>query len=56
MGDKEILGILQKNITKIRREFEVTTLCVFGSVARGEKGPESDVDIFVEMPPKIFMM
>ena len=27
---------------------------LFGSVARGDNRPDSDVDVFVEMPPKIF--
>lgn len=31
-------------------------MCLFGSMARGDNGPESDVDIFVDMPPKIFIM
>lgn len=29
---------------------------MFGSVARGDNRPDSDIDILVEMPPKIFMM
>ncbi|MDE6286247.1 MAG: nucleotidyltransferase domain-containing protein [Muribaculaceae bacterium] len=28
-------------------------LSVFGSVARGDNGPSSDVDILVDMPPHI---
>lgn len=31
------------------REFDVRRLGVFGSVARGEDGPESDVDLLVEL-------
>ncbi|MBP3535889.1 MAG: nucleotidyltransferase domain-containing protein [Muribaculaceae bacterium] len=40
----------------IRKEYGVTSLCIFGSVARGDNGPDSDVDVLVEMPPKIIMM
>lgn len=29
------------------REFDVCSLSVFGSTARGEEGPESDVDLLV---------
>jgi hypothetical protein len=36
----------------IRKEFEVSNLCVFGSMARGDNHPGSDVDVCVEMPPK----
>ena len=38
--------------TFLRKEYEVKSLCVCGSVARGEDGDDSDVDIFVDMPPK----
>ena len=38
----------------IRREFGVTSLCLFGSMARGDNRPDSDVDVFVEMPPKLY--
>ena len=31
-------------------------MCVFGSMARGDNHPGSDVDVFVEMPPKAFKM
>jgi predicted nucleotidyltransferase len=29
----------------------VSALYVFGSVARGEAGPDSDVDVFIEIEP-----
>lgn len=38
----------------IRSEFGVKSMRMFGSVARGEERADSDVDIFVEMPPKAF--
>ncbi|MDE6483984.1 MAG: nucleotidyltransferase domain-containing protein [Duncaniella sp.] len=41
---------------RIRSEFGVTRLCIFGSVARGDNHPDSDVDILVDMPPKIFLL
>jgi len=36
----------------IREEFGVESLCLFGSVARGDNREGSDVDICVDMPPK----
>jgi len=33
------------------REYEVHTLRLFGSVVRGEAGPDSDIDILVEFDP-----
>lgn len=44
---------LQQNLPYIQKEFGVMGLCLFGSVARGDNRPDSDVDILVDMPPKI---
>ena len=40
----------------MQSEYGVTGMTLFGSTARGENRPDSDVDILVEMPPKIFLM
>lgn len=53
---KECIEILQNNKLLIQSEFGVTGLSVFGSVARGDNRIDSDIDILVEMPPKIFML
>lgn len=56
MADKETLKILTDNLFQIQDRFEVRSLCLFGSTARGDNNADSDVDILVEMPPKIFLM
>lgn len=48
--------IIKENLPLIQNEFGVTGLSVFGSVARGENKEGSDIDILVEMPPKILLM
>ena len=53
---KEYIKILSDNKATIQTDFEVTALKIFGSVARGDNGPESDIDILVDMPPKIFLL
>lgn len=53
---KECLHILHYNLPHIQKEYGVTGLCLFGSVARGDNRPDSDVDILVDMPPKILLM
>lgn len=53
---KDCIALLQDNKAWIQKEFGVTSMSVFGSVARGTNKPDSDVDILVEMPPKILMM
>lgn len=40
----------------IQREFGVQTLCIFGSVARGDNHEGSDVDVCVDMPPKMLLL
>ncbi len=54
--DEEILERLARHLPSLREEFGITRLAVFGSVARGEEGPESDVDLLVEFaaPPGLF--
>jgi len=49
----EILEILQKNRDAIRG-FGVRRLGLFGSVARGEGKPDSDLDFVVEFESKSF--
>ena len=53
---QECVKILNENLPRIQSEFEVTGLCIFGSMARGDNRPGSDIDILVDMPPKIFLM
>lgn len=49
---KYCIDTLLKASDKLRTEYGVKSLCVFGSVARGEDKESSDVDLFVDMPPK----
>lgn len=50
MDRNEVIGRISKE--KIRLlEFNVQALYIFGSVARGEAGKGSDVDILVEFKP-----
>lgn len=52
----ECIDLLRQNIPYIKREYGVTGLCLFGSVARGDNRPDSDIDILVDMPPKLLLM
>jgi uncharacterized protein len=42
------LRILQENAEELRRTFGIDTLALFGSVARNEARPQSDIDVLVE--------
>ncbi|MDE6270096.1 MAG: nucleotidyltransferase domain-containing protein [Muribaculaceae bacterium] len=48
----QCIDILTKASQTLRTEYGVKSLRVFGSVARRENSECSDVDLFVDMPPK----
>src|SRR5713101_5948648 len=41
---------IQKMVRRIVRQFHPETIILFGSHARGDAGPDSDVDLLVVMP------
>ena len=53
MSRNEILNVLNQHGDELRRR-KVRRLGIFGSAARGELRPESDLDILVEMDEKTF--
>lgn len=44
----EIQAILRECLPELRKKYGVTSIGVFGSYARGEASPDSDIDIMVE--------
>ena len=51
---QQCIDILTAASPYIRSEFGVKSLRIFGSIARGEEHDGSDIDIYVDMPPKAF--
>jgi excisionase family DNA binding protein len=49
-----LLQQLQAAVPEMRERFGVKRIGVFGSAARGEAGPESDVDVLVEFDDPAF--
>jgi predicted nucleotidyltransferase len=47
--EQEILDILQTEKPYLRQRFGLLSIGVFGSYAKGSHGPESDVDLLVEL-------
>ncbi|MGE4490527.1 MAG: nucleotidyltransferase family protein [Kiritimatiellales bacterium] len=45
---QDILALLKANLPELHQEFGVKTLGVFGSFARDEATPDSDLDLLVE--------
>ena len=48
MTREEVIDFLSSHRQELEELFGITSLALFGSVARDEAGPESDVDILVE--------
>ncbi len=52
---KEIARLLRAHLPELRRRYHVRRIGIFGSVARKEQGPRSDLDLLVEYttPPSL---
>jgi predicted nucleotidyltransferase len=50
---EEILKTLAEDKPRLRKQFKVRKLALFGSYARGDQRQDSDVDILVEVDPSI---
>lgn len=46
--------MLKSAAPEIKEKFGVESLSLFGSVARGDNSSESDIDLYVSMPPKAY--
>jgi len=47
---RDLAGVLNKITRRIVRQFNPDKVILFGSCARGDVGPDSDVDLLVVMP------
>ena len=47
---QEYISTLRQHAPIMRERFGMTSMSLFGSVARGEQREDSDVDVLVEMP------
>lgn len=56
MNKDEILTYLKQHSKEFKNKYSVEKIGIFGSYARGEATKDSDIDIFVKMPPKLFDM
>ena len=52
----EYIDIIKTHSDELRTQFGVRTLRLFGSVSRGEQHEGSDVDVCVEMEPKLLLV
>lgn len=49
MTEQEILEILRAEKPFLRSQFGLLSVGLFGSYAKGTQGPESDIDLLVEL-------
>ena len=50
---EQILKTLARDKPEFQKRFKVSKMALFGSYARGDQQPDSDVDILVEVDPSI---
>lgn len=48
----EDLTVSRKDLNLLARQFHIQKLILFGSAARGELRPDSDIDLLVEFQPE----
>ena len=49
----EILGVLAREKPRLAERYPIHSLALFGSYARGDQGPTSDVDLVVDVEPTV---
>ena len=49
---QEYIEILKEHLPELQARFGITSMRLFGSVARGDHHEGSDIDLFVTMPSK----
>ena len=53
---EEYIALIASHAEELQNTFGITSLRLFGSVARNEHHEGSDVDVYVEMPPKFCLL
>ena len=51
---QECIKLLREHQKDLQQQFGIVSMRLFGSVARGEQREDSDIDLFVIMPPKFY--
>jgi uncharacterized protein len=57
MSRKDIIEILSDYKSEVASQYHILTIGIFGSVARGDSGDHSDIDIVIRIAePDFFML
>jgi predicted nucleotidyltransferase len=49
MTREAILDTLRRSREELRRDYGVESMALFGSAARGDAGPSSDIDVLIDV-------
>jgi len=55
MQKEQVLQIIREHKQELAEKYHVKKVGIFGSVARNSAGPDSDIDIVVEMEPNLLL-
>ena len=50
---QEYIDLLKQQMPVLKDQYGITSMSLFGSVARGEQQEDSDVDVLVDMPASL---
>lgn len=53
---KEYISLISSKTEELKRDFGIRSLRIFGSVSRNEQHEGSDVDVCVDIAPKVYMV
>ena len=53
---KEYISLISSKTEELKRDFGIRSLRIFGSVSRNEQHEGIDVDVCVDMAPKVYMV
>lgn len=53
-SQQEYIEIIKEHLPELQSRFGITSMRLFGSVARGGHHEGSDIDLFVNMPPNFY--
>ena len=53
---KEYIAIIASHAEELKSSFGIKSLCIFGSVSRNEQKEGSDIDVCVDMEPKMYLV
>ena len=51
---QDYIDVIRAHQSELQKQFGITSMRLFGSIARGDQHENSDIDLFVTMPPNFY--